>query len=670
MKKLLLFITAILVLALATTGLVIAFTPKHEHNHALSVVYPTCEDEGAYVYTCECGDSYKKTIRAKGHVEEVLEAKDPTCTDTGLTAGKKCTVCNKVLVSQQEIPANGHDLVITEAVNATCTTDGSTKGEKCNVCDYLVLPETIPSPGHDIVTIEAKAADCENEGNTAGEYCTACDYEIPTEVIPAEGHSWDGDYDEYCNDCGKERNVPHSITVTGGTADKAEAKAGEIVTLTANEPADKMVFSYWTLNGVKIEGNTFEMPNDVAVVEAVFVSTVIVLDTPDNTDSKALYSNGTAIEIDRIGTTLFGTGVADVMFYIYTSPDADKNDYVGKFIMSGEYDGVPVGSIVTCFRDLDGNEYRIIYGGNTNYWATDYNTFFSMLKNILGYEYSDGQTYYYAVQLLAVEGGDYSDSDISAIGPNGFARDASKGTEKYTITVENGTIDGSLTTITAGYGVNIKLSAIMPEGKEFGYWTYVIYNEDGSETLGTIVSSDSDAVYTVNSSIVLRAVEKPADRIKLDAPTNANNEMFKVSGAITEYDRQKNEDGSAKTAFVDGVGRVRFYMYADVTINGVTERVIVSWFDIDKDGYMYDYNGNKTMGGNGGKCLGIAGDFYGSDGNWHNFIKASFNQGADAQGLGITWVDTTFYVACQSISDNPLYENSDIGAMGQGWVNI
>ena len=745
-----------------------------------------------------------------------------------------------------------------------------------------------------------------------------CTAEGCEEILDKAAHVYDDNNDATCNVCDAERdvNATYPITVTGGTADKTEAVRGETITLTANEAGENQVFSHWTVNGVKLEGNTFEMPGNAVVIQAVFVDTVVTLDTPDNTggllfnvlstkeiqidrqsgntmfdegvdyilihvytdaegtnevgqfilsvdptveptpnvvgyvstidgsikkdivcggktnawiyasnyyeffslvqsvvgyeyasgrsyyfglqaiaseetfvkygieytyvdsaisitagnaivedasaastvhgvkvlnglidgqytelnvgygykitlsadpvegysfggwyvadengqatgdvisasmsftytvsgdvtlipvfsqetiklptydnsESKAIYNNNyQAIEIDRVGTTMFGTGVSDVMFYVYTSPDAAKDAYVGRFIMSGEYDGAPTAAIVTCFRDLDGNEYRIIYGGDGNYWAHDYSTFFSMLQHILGYDYSDGQTYYFAVQLLAEEGTVYRDSDISAIGADGFARDASKGTEKYTITVENGTIDGSLTTITAGYGVNIKLSAIMPEGKEFGYWTYVIYNEDGSETLGTIVSSDSDAVYTVTSSIILRAVEKPADRIKLDAPTNANNEMFKVSGAITEYDRQKNEDGTAKTAFVDGVGRVRFYMYADVTIDGVTERVIVSWFDIDKEGYMYDYNGNKTMGGNGGKCLGIAGDFYGSDGNWHNFIKASFNQGADAQGLGITWVDTTFYVACQSISDNPLYENSDIGAMGQGWVNI
>lgn len=744
----------------------------------------------------------------------------------------------------------------------------------------------------------------------------ACTGEGCEELIDKAAHAYDDEYDATCNVCDASRTVPYFISVIGGTADKEKAFAGEIVTLTADAAGENQVFSHWTLNGVKIDGNTFEMPDKAAVVKAVFVDTVVTLDTPDNTagllfnvlDTKEIqidrqsgnsmfdegvdyilvhiytdaegtnevgqfilyvdptvepapvvvgyvqtvdgsikydivcggktnawiyaaqhseffsllksvvgyeYATGKAyyfglqaiasnetfikhgieytyvdsaisitgdnaiiedslsystvhsikvvdgliegqytelnvgygntvtlsaspvegysfggwyladengqatgdaisanlsftytvsgdatlipvfsqdtikldtpdnstgkaisklnanvIELDRIGTTLFGTGVADAMFYVYTSPDANKDDYVARFIFSGEYKDAAVASIVTCFRTLDGTEYRCIRGGNANYWIDGLDMFYSMLKELLGYYYSEGQKYYFAVQLIAQEGTVYENSDISAIGPNGFASDESKGNEMYTVTIENGTIDGSLTTVTAGYGVTINLKAVMPEGKEFGYWAIVTYNADGGETIGASFSSLSEATYTVTSSVTIRAIEKPADRIKLDAPSNANNEMFKVSGAITEYDRQKNEDGSAKTAFVEGVGRVRFYMYADVTIDGVTERVVVSWFDIDKDGYMYDYNGN-VMGAKGGKCEGTPGNFYGMDGIYHNFIKASFDQGAAAQGFGFTNVDTTFYIACQSLTDNPaIYEDSDIGSMSDGWTNI
>ena len=38
----------------------------------------------------------------------ITEAKAPTCTETGLTEGKHCSVCNAVLVKQEELPATGH----------------------------------------------------------------------------------------------------------------------------------------------------------------------------------------------------------------------------------------------------------------------------------------------------------------------------------------------------------------------------------------------------------------------------------------------------------------------------------------------------------------------------------------------------------------------------------
>jgi hypothetical protein len=38
-------------------------------------------------------------------------AKEPTCTETGLTAGAHCEVCGKFLSSQEEISALGHDFV-------------------------------------------------------------------------------------------------------------------------------------------------------------------------------------------------------------------------------------------------------------------------------------------------------------------------------------------------------------------------------------------------------------------------------------------------------------------------------------------------------------------------------------------------------------------------------
>ena len=42
------------------------------------------------------------------HTEEIIKGTPATCTKTGLTDGKKCSVCGEVLEAQTEIPALGH----------------------------------------------------------------------------------------------------------------------------------------------------------------------------------------------------------------------------------------------------------------------------------------------------------------------------------------------------------------------------------------------------------------------------------------------------------------------------------------------------------------------------------------------------------------------------------
>ena len=56
------------------------------------------------------------------HTEEVLPGKDATCTETGLTEGKKCSECGEVLVAQEEIAMLEHDYV-----DGTCSVCGDNK---------------------------------------------------------------------------------------------------------------------------------------------------------------------------------------------------------------------------------------------------------------------------------------------------------------------------------------------------------------------------------------------------------------------------------------------------------------------------------------------------------------------------------------------------------------
>ncbi|MBQ8293741.1 MAG: hypothetical protein IJX78_08080 [Bacilli bacterium] len=83
------------------------------------------------------------------HTEEVMPAKDATCTETGLTEGKKCSECGETLVEQTEVKALGHTEGIVAGKDATCTESGVTEGKKCIVCDEVLVAQTdISTKGH------------------------------------------------------------------------------------------------------------------------------------------------------------------------------------------------------------------------------------------------------------------------------------------------------------------------------------------------------------------------------------------------------------------------------------------------------------------------------------------------------------------------------------------
>lgn len=122
---------------------------EHIWNEGEVTKAATCTEAGVKTYTCTvCKATKTEDIVATGHTEVIDPAVAPTCTETGLTEGKRCSVCNIVITAQETVAANGHTW--DEGVVTTEPT-GETEGVRtytCTVCGGTKT-ETIPAASAD-----------------------------------------------------------------------------------------------------------------------------------------------------------------------------------------------------------------------------------------------------------------------------------------------------------------------------------------------------------------------------------------------------------------------------------------------------------------------------------------------------------------------------------------
>ena len=110
----------------------------------------TCTENGSKSRHCSRCDAKTDVtvIPATGHKPVTDAAVAPTCTQTGLTEGTHCSVCQTVLVEQTTVPALEHqwnDGVVTR--EPTCTESG-VKTFTCSQC-HNTKTEPIPALDHD-----------------------------------------------------------------------------------------------------------------------------------------------------------------------------------------------------------------------------------------------------------------------------------------------------------------------------------------------------------------------------------------------------------------------------------------------------------------------------------------------------------------------------------------
>ena len=163
--------------------------PVHTHSYGEwdIIKKPTCIENGEKARYCSCGEKQTEVVVTLDHTEVKDEAVAPTCTATGLTEGKHCSVCGTTLVAQTTVNAHGHShsAVVTEP---TCTEQGYTT-HTCH-CGNTYVDTYTNALGHTEVKDEAVAPTCTATGLTEGKHCSVCNTTLVAQTtVNALGHS-------------------------------------------------------------------------------------------------------------------------------------------------------------------------------------------------------------------------------------------------------------------------------------------------------------------------------------------------------------------------------------------------------------------------------------------------------------------------------------------------
>ena len=181
----------------ASNGTIVLHTYKyvectdHTSDNGTVTTQPTCKSEGVKTYKCtKCGKVIKTEAIAKvAHTWVDVAKKEPTCTEAGHDAGRKCSACGAT-EGMATINALGHDWDYPDynvTQQPTCTEAGS-KTRTCRRCG-TVDTVSIPASGHTWGEWQTVTnATCTAVGERKHE-CSVC-HAVETEAIEKAPHNF------------------------------------------------------------------------------------------------------------------------------------------------------------------------------------------------------------------------------------------------------------------------------------------------------------------------------------------------------------------------------------------------------------------------------------------------------------------------------------------------